>query len=293
MKWEQEARDAINAIPVPEIIKDMTTLYAEKLARADGVDTVTMDHINRTRDDYFEMLGDSYKERISCARCEGKSDSDVDPEIELNKGPSLFRVELCHQRFFGCPRQILDVKEAGKKVKEKLEEIKLTEIIADKTTEPFMPHNFFTVSISSCPNNCSAAETKDFGIYGVREPEIDEEKCNQCGKCIEVCPDDALLIKHGKIKLNSRACVICGACIEACPVGAIKNKKEGVRVLVGGRFGRWHTDAKELFKNEPFDTAMKALEAAVDLIKNEAGEHEHLYHLVNRLGLKPIYEKIV
>ncbi len=293
MKWAEDAQEAINVIPVPEIIKDMTTLYAEKIARADGADTVTMDHMNRTRDDYFEMLGDSYKERISCARCDGKSDDDVDPEIELNKGPSLFRVELCHQRFFGCPRQILDVKEAGKKVKEKLEEIKLTEMLADKTTEPFMPHNFFTVSISSCPNNCSSAETKDFGFYGVIEPEIDHDKCNQCGKCVEVCPDDALLMKHGKLRLNTRACVICGACVQACPVDAIKNKKQGVRTLVGGRFGRWHTDAKELFKNEPFETAMKALEASVDMIKNEAGEHEHLYHLVNRLGLKPIYEKIV
>lgn len=293
MKWDQDAKESIDLIPVPEIIKNMTTLYAEKLARADGVDSVTMGHMNRTRDDYFEMLGDSYKERISCARCEGKSDSDVDPEITLNSEPALYHIELCHQRFFGCTRQIINVKEVGERVKKLLKDIKLTEMIADKTSEPFMPHNFFTVSISSCPNNCTAAETKDFGIHGVIEPEIDHETCNQCGKCIEACPDDALLIKHGKLRLNSRACVICGACIEACPVGAIKNKKQGVRALVGGRFGRWHTDAKELFKNESLDLAIKGLEASVDLVRTEAGEHEHLYHLVNRLGLKPIYDKMI
>lgn len=293
MDWEPQAKEVVNMIPVPEIIKNMTILYAEKLARAKKRSKVTMEDVDKTRDDYFEMLGDSFKERICCVRTEGKKDDDIDPELELNKGAALYRVELCHQRFFGCPRQIIDVKEVGKAVKEKLEAIKLTEIIADKTDEPFMPHNFFTVSISSCPNNCTSAETKDFGMHGVIEPEVDQEACNKCGKCIEVCPDDAILFKHGKLKINRRACVICGACVEACPVSAIKNKKQGVRVLVGGRFGRWHTDAKELFKNEPLGTAMKALEASVGLIKTEAGPHEHLYHLVNRIGLKPIHDRIM
>ncbi|MBI5375189.1 MAG: 4Fe-4S binding protein [Candidatus Schekmanbacteria bacterium] len=293
MEWETEAKEVVDMIPVPEVIKNMTILYAEKLARAKKSKKVTMDEVNETRDAYFEMLGDSYKKKICCAREEGKTDDDVDPEITLNKGPVLYRVEMCHQRFFGCPRQVIDVKKVGKMVKDKLEEIKLTEIIADKTDEPFMPHNFFTVSISSCPNNCSAAETKDFGMYGVIEPEVDQEACTRCGKCIEACPDDAILIKHDKLKINRRSCVICGACVEACPVGAIKNKRQGVRVLVGGRFGRWHTDGKELFKNEPLETAMKAIEASVDLIKTEAGPHEHLYHLINRLGIKPLHDKIM
>ena len=36
----------------------MTILYAEKLARKDRKDKVTMDEVVKTRDDYFELFGD-------------------------------------------------------------------------------------------------------------------------------------------------------------------------------------------------------------------------------------------
>jgi dissimilatory sulfite reductase (desulfoviridin) alpha/beta subunit len=59
------------------------------------------------------------------------------------------------------------VVDLAKKIEKKMDEWKVTEMIADKFEVPFMPHTLFTVSISSCPNNCTAAETKDFGIHGV------------------------------------------------------------------------------------------------------------------------------
>ena len=33
MKWNKEAQEVVDAIPMPEIMKNMTILYAEKLAR--------------------------------------------------------------------------------------------------------------------------------------------------------------------------------------------------------------------------------------------------------------------
>ena len=33
MDWDKEAREAVDIIPMPEIMKNMTNLYAEKLAR--------------------------------------------------------------------------------------------------------------------------------------------------------------------------------------------------------------------------------------------------------------------
>jgi len=52
--------------------------------------------------------------------------------------------------------------------------------------------------------------------------QIDEKKCNGCGKCIPNCPEGALQIIDGKARLISDLfCDGLGACIGECPLGAI------------------------------------------------------------------------
>lgn len=51
---------------------------------------------------------------------------------------------------------------------------------------------------------------------------VDEEKCNGCGECIPNCPEGALQVIDGKVRLVSDLyCDGLGACIGHCPVGAI------------------------------------------------------------------------
>ena len=51
---------------------------------------------------------------------------------------------------------------------------------------------------------------------------IDEEKCNGCGLCIPNCPEGALQVIDGKVRLVSDLyCDGLGACIGHCPEGAI------------------------------------------------------------------------
>ena len=53
--------------------------------------------------------------------------------------------------------------------------------------------------------------------------EIDESKCNGCGKCIPNCPEGALQIIDGKARLISDLfCDGLGACVGECPLGAMK-----------------------------------------------------------------------
>ncbi len=58
--------------------------------------------------------------------------------------------------------------------------------------------------------------------------EIDEEKCNGCGVCVPGCPEGALQVIDGKVRLVSDLlCDGLGACIRQCPVDALKvTKKE-------------------------------------------------------------------
>ena len=53
--------------------------------------------------------------------------------------------------------------------------------------------------------------------------EIDREKCNGCGLCIPNCPEGALQVIDGKVRLVSDLfCDGLGACIGNCPRGAIR-----------------------------------------------------------------------
>ncbi|MBU7018785.1 MAG: 4Fe-4S binding protein [Theionarchaea archaeon] len=45
--------------------------------------------------------------------------------------------------------------------------------------------------------------------------------CNQCGECIRVCPEGALIREGYLITLNSIKCTGCYICVEACPMGAL------------------------------------------------------------------------
>lgn len=51
-------------------------------------------------------------------------------------------------------------------------------------------------------------------------PIIDNEKCNGCWECLDVCPTDAI-IKRGDTAYISVECMECGACVPECPNDAI------------------------------------------------------------------------
>jgi NAD-dependent dihydropyrimidine dehydrogenase PreA subunit len=53
--------------------------------------------------------------------------------------------------------------------------------------------------------------------------QFDGSKCTNCGKCIEVCPQDVFEKKDGIVKVRDRdLCMECGACAINCPFSAIR-----------------------------------------------------------------------
>jgi len=74
-------------------------------------------------------------------------------------------------------------------------------------------------------------------------PEIDESKCNYCGKCAKVCVYNAIAVlsssdeKKGNTLIFPHLCHGCGACSALCPQGAIKEVNRVIGMVEMGHCG--------------------------------------------------------
>ncbi|MFH1063413.1 MAG: ATP-binding protein [Candidatus Omnitrophota bacterium] len=77
-------------------------------------------------------------------------------------------------------------------------------------------------------------------------PEIDEKKCNYCGKCRQVCAYNAFAVlaprdnKQGSILVFTNLCHGCGACSFFCAQKAITEVKQEIGVVETGSSGLIH-----------------------------------------------------
>jgi ferredoxin len=71
-------------------------------------------------------------------------------------------------------------------------------------------------------------------------PEIYDSDCNGCGKCVDVCPVEAMTMvsandpakpKKKKASLNTEICLGCGLCVKVCDKDLIRLKNRGERVI--------------------------------------------------------------
>ncbi len=60
------------------------------------------------------------------------------------------------------------------------------------------------------------------GNWRDQRPEIDQDVCNQCGKCREVCPDDAVRHHDDRYEIDYDFCKGCGICAYECKAEAIQ-----------------------------------------------------------------------
>ncbi len=51
--------------------------------------------------------------------------------------------------------------------------------------------------------------------------QIDPQKCETCGSCVEACPNEAIKIKGLTAVIDAGLCIDCGNCETTCNSGAI------------------------------------------------------------------------
>ncbi|MBN2126137.1 MAG: ATP-binding protein [Deltaproteobacteria bacterium] len=66
-------------------------------------------------------------------------------------------------------------------------------------------------------------------------PLVDEDTCNRCGKCSEICQFKAIVIIGETVLTFPELCHSCGGCMKVCPVGAITETGRELGILQEGR----------------------------------------------------------
>lgn len=66
------------------------------------------------------------------------------------------------------------------------------------------------------------------GIVTSRRIPVPGDKCTGCGRCVEICPKNAIEIVNGMASVDYTKCIRCYCCHEICPMSAIKLMFKGV-----------------------------------------------------------------
>lgn len=154
-----------------------------------------------------------------------------------------------------------------------------------------LPHKF-KIAVGGCPNNCVKPDLNDIGIIGMRKPIINKEICRSCGKC--ACETVCLMgsakksNEDGKILIDEKRCNSCGKCIKACPFGAVTQKESGVRILIGGRWGREGRKGTYISGGYTVDQALDMIEKIILYYRENAYKKERFADMIERIGFDKV-----
>ncbi len=58
--------------------------------------------------------------------------------------------------------------------------------------------------------------------------EVLPDKCDFCGCCVGVCPEDAIELKEAEIIIIEKTCTNCAKCVWSCPIEVLVFNRNGV-----------------------------------------------------------------
>ncbi|MDI9620192.1 MAG: ATP-binding protein [Candidatus Nezhaarchaeota archaeon] len=112
---------------------------------------------------------------------------------------------------------------------------------------------------------------KCYEVYMSRKAEINHLRCNNCLKCVDVCPYGAIeIVEAACPSVNSLYCEGCGACGIVCPNAAVsmKESKTGCMIFGETKFGFPLFTAKlEIYEHNSGLMVQEIRSRAVDIAK--------------------------
>lgn len=158
-----------------------------------------------------------------------------------------------------------------------------------------LPHKF-KIAVGGCPNNCVKPDLNDVGVIGQRIMKVDYKKCKGCKICqIEkACPIKVAKVKNGLIIINQDECNNCGRCLNKCPFKAFEEYKVGYKVYIGGRWGKKvgrGIPLSHIFETE--EETLNVIEKCILLFKDKGISGERFADTISRLGFDEVEKELL
>lgn len=184
-----------------------------------------------------------------------------------------------------CTFGLCDTQEIGTKIHKEFYE---------KWYDVKLPHKF-KIGVGGCPNNCVKPDLNDFGIVGQYVPEFDEDMCSGCKKCapMDACKVGAITLVDGKAQIDTEKCNNCGICIGKCHFDAIEEGKKGLKVYLGGKWGKALRPGTPIKGVHSEEETMAIIEKAILVYREQGNTGERFGDMIDRIGFENIEAQVL
>jgi len=149
------------------------------------------------------------------------------------------------------------------------------------------------ISISACPYACTSPILNEIGITGRVKPLRTPGLCSGCGHCTESCLEYAISVVNGIAVVDDEKCFQCGICIESCPFDLIEMASRGYMITVGGRRGRHPQLGRELVEVETEDEVVDVIDKLVYWVYRRAWSGRLLSDQLDEIQFEKFKEEVL
>lgn len=254
MKWDSNAESAIKRVPF--FVRKRVRKRVEDHAAGKGKHTVELSDVDELKQKFL-LKGGMEKEirGYDVSKCFGGD---------------------------GCPNASCSTGALAGDIERILKDERILEFLKSRVKGDLKFHHEFRVALADCVNACSRPQIADIGIIGCAQPGLSDNACSGCGACVEACEENAVSLEDDPQvpRINYARCLMCKKCITQCPTGKLVEKRNGYRVMLGGRLGRHPRLAMEVLGLKSHDEVLKIVQSCIDFYKINSKNGERFSHVL-------------